>query len=73
MAAPGYRLKAHHSREKDEYQDRHGEVGLGRQHDRNITQSLGLRGEVNALLPGESLLTAFVAARHENLCARGSA
>ena len=61
----GYRLKAHHSREKDEYQDRHGEVGLGRQHDRNITQSLGLRGEVNALLPGESLLTAFVAARRE--------
>ena len=50
---------------KDEYQDRHGEVGLGRQHDRNITQSLGLRGEVNALLSGESLLTAFVAARHE--------
>ena len=62
----GYRLKAHHSREKDEYQDRHGEVGLGRQHDRNITQSLGLRGEVNALLSGESLLTAFVAARRES-------
>ncbi|MDE2705978.1 MAG: TonB-dependent receptor [Gemmatimonadota bacterium] len=61
----GYRLKAHHSREKDEYRDRHGEVGLGRQHDRNITQSLGLRGEVNALLSGESLLTAFVAARRE--------
>ena len=62
----GYRLKAHHSREKDEYLDRHGEVGLGRQHDRNITQSLGLRGEVNALLSGQSLLTAFVAARHES-------
>ena len=61
----GYRLKAHHSREKDEYRDRRGEVGLGRQHDRNITQSLGLRGEVNALLPGQSLLTAFVAARGE--------
>ena len=61
----GYRIKAHHSREKDEYQDRHGEVGLGRQHDRNITQSLGLRGEVNALLSGQSLLTAFVAARRE--------
>ena len=61
----GYRLKAHHSREKDEYQDRRGEVGLGRQHDRNVTQSLGLRGEVNALLPGQSLLTAFVAARRE--------
>ena len=61
----GYRLKAHHSREKDEYRDRRGEVGIGRQHDRNITQSLGLRGEVNALLPDQSLLTTFVAARHE--------
>lgn len=61
----GYRLKAHHSREKDEYRDRRGEVGLGRQHDRNSTQSLGLRGELNALLPGRSLLTAFVAARRE--------
>ncbi len=61
----GYRLRAYHSREKDEYRDRRGEVGLGRQHDRNITQSLGLRSEVNALLPGRSLLTAFVAARHE--------
>ena len=61
----GYRLKAHHSREKDEYRDRRGEVGLGRQHDRNVTQSLGLRGEVNALLSGQSLLTAFVAARRE--------
>ena len=61
----GYRLKAHHSRDKDEYQDRQGEVGLGRQHDRNITESVGLRGEVNALLPGQSLLTAFVAARRE--------
>ena len=61
----GYRLKAHHAREKDEYRDRRGEVGLGRQHDRNITESLGLRGEVNALLPGQSLLTAFVAARRE--------
>ncbi len=62
----GYRLKAHYARQKGEYQDRHGEVGLGRQHDRNITQSLGLRGAVNALLPGESLLTAFVAARRES-------
>ncbi len=61
----GYRIKAHHSRQKDEYQDRRGEVGLGRQHDRNITQRLGLRGAVNALLPGEPLLTAFVAARRE--------
>ena len=61
----GYRIKAHHSREKDEYRDRRGEVGLGRQHDRNITESLGLRGEVNSVLPGQSLLTAFVAARRE--------
>lgn len=61
----GYRLKAHHSRQKDEYQDRRGEVGLGRQHDRNITHSVGLRGAANALLPGQSLLSAFVAARRE--------
>jgi len=62
----GYRMRAYHSRQKDEYQDQHGEVGLGRQHDRNITQSLGLRGQVHALVPGESLLTAFVAARRES-------
>lgn len=61
----GYRLKAHLSRDKDEYRDRQGEVGLGRQHDRNVTESVGLRGEVNVLLPGQSLLTAFVAARRE--------
>ena len=61
----GYRIKARHSREKDEYRDQRGEVGLGRQHDRNITQSLSLRGELNTLLPGRSLLTTFVAARRE--------
>ena len=69
----GYRLKAHLSREKDEYRDRRGEVGLGRQHDRNITQGLGLRGEVNALLPGQSLLTRFCRGPARNLCARRSA
>ena len=61
----GYRLKAHHSLSGDEYRDVLGEVGLGRQHDRSSTRSLGLRGEVNTLLPGLSLLTAYVAARGE--------
>ena len=61
----GYRLKAHHSLSGEEYRDVRGEVGLGRQHDRNTTSSLGLRGEVNTLLPGRSLLTAFFAARGE--------
>ena len=62
----GYRLQAHHSSTRDEYRDLLGEVGLGRQHDRNLTRSLGLRGEVNALLPGRSLVTAFAAARGES-------
>ncbi len=62
----GYRIKAHLSRVKDEYRDRSGEVGLGRQHDRNITQGSGLRGEVNALLSGQSLFSAFVTARRES-------
>ena len=62
----GYRLQAHHSLTRDEYRDRLGEVGVGRQHDRNLTRSLGLRGEVNALLPGRSLVTAFAAARGES-------
>ncbi len=62
----GYRLQAHHSLTRDEYRDRLGEVGVGRQHDRNLTRSLGLRGEVNVLLPGHSLVTAFAAARGES-------
>ena len=62
----GYRLQAHHSLSEDEYRDLRGEVGVGRQHDRNLTRSLGLRGEVNALLPGNSLVTAFAAARRES-------
>ncbi len=61
----GYRLKAHHTLSGEEYRDLHGEVGVGRQHDRNTTRSLGLRGELNSLLPGRSLLTAFAAVRRE--------
>ena len=61
----GYRLKAHHTLSEEEYRDLHGEVGVGRQHDRNTTRSLGLRGELNTLLPGRSLITAFAAARRE--------
>ena len=62
----GYRLQAHHSLSEEEYRDLRGEVGVGRQHDRNLTRSLGLRGEVNALLAGRSLVTAFGAARRES-------
>ena len=40
-------------------------MGVGRQHDRNTTRSLGLRGELNTLLPGRALLTAFSAVRRE--------
>ena len=62
----GYRLQAHHSLTQDEYRDLRGEVGVGRQHDRNLMRSVGLRGEANALLPGNSLVTAFAAARRES-------
>ena len=61
----GYRLKAHHTLSEEEYRDLHGEVGVGRQHDRNTTRNLGLRGELNSLLPGGALITAFAAARRE--------
>ena len=66
----GYRVKGHHSLQQDEYRDRRGEVGLGRQHDRNLTRGYGLRGEVNILLPARSLLTGFVAARRESFAPR---
>ncbi len=62
----GYRLQAHHSLTQDEYRDLRGEVGVGRQHDRNLMRSVGLRGEANALLPGNSLVTAFAGARRES-------
>ena len=61
----GYRLKAYHSREVSEYKDLRGEVGVGIQHDRNTTLGQGLRGEVNALLSGQVLLTGFGAVRRE--------
>ena len=61
----GYRLKAYRSCEINEYKDLRGEVGVGIQHDRNITIGQGLRGEVNALLAGQVLLTGFGAVRRE--------
>lgn len=64
-AQAGYRLSAYHLLQRGEYQDLFGEVGTGTQHDRNTTRSLGLRAELNVLLPRESLLTAFANARQE--------
>ncbi|MEE3259751.1 MAG: TonB-dependent receptor plug domain-containing protein [Candidatus Latescibacterota bacterium] len=61
----GYRLKAYHSREISEYKDLRGEVGIGTQHNRSTTWGMGLRGELNALLPGRALLTGFAATRRE--------
>ena len=65
QARAGYRLKAYHALEGHEYKDLWGEVGIGMQHDRNTTRNTGLRGEVNAILPGGGLLTGFAAARHQ--------
>jgi len=62
----GYRIKAYRALQRDEYRDRLGEVGIGTQHSRNTTHSFGLRGELNAIGPSQSLLTGFVAARHEH-------
>ncbi|NKB65615.1 MAG: TonB-dependent receptor [Candidatus Latescibacteria bacterium] len=61
----GYRLKAYQAFAQHQYKDLRGEVGIGMQHDRNNTRSSGLRGEINAVLPGGSLLTGFATGRRE--------
>lgn len=70
LAASGrstYRLTLHRLVQQGEYKDLQGEVGTGTQHNRERTSSLGLRGEVSALLfpPLEGLLTAFAGLRRE--------
>ncbi|MFC1526893.1 TonB-dependent receptor, partial [Candidatus Latescibacterota bacterium] len=50
---------------QEEYKDLEDEVGAGTQHDRNTTRSLGLRGEINALVVGGALLTSFAGWRRE--------
>ena len=54
----GYRLVAHHVLQQEEYKDLNGEVGLGVQHERNTTASVGLRLEANFLL-ARALTTGF--------------
>jgi iron complex outermembrane receptor protein len=61
----GYRLSAYHLLQRGEYQDLFGEVGIGTQHDRNTTRSMGLRAELDLVLPRGGLLTAFANARQE--------
>ena len=54
-----YRLSVHHVLQQEDYKDLLGEVGTGTQHNRQITRTLGFRGEVSALLPHEGLATTF--------------
>ena len=61
----GYRLAVYHALEQSKYKDLAGEVGTGTQHERNTTRAWGGRGEVNALLWRQSLLTTFIDARRE--------
>jgi outer membrane cobalamin receptor len=60
-----YRLQGYFSRQADVYKDLRGEVGIGTQHQRNLTRNLGGRGEINAPLPGGGLLTFFSSGRRE--------
>ena len=66
FASSGYRIAAYHLLQKEEYKDLEGEVGTGTQHDRNTTRSLGLRGELNSLLPRQVLFTAAGKVNYES-------
>lgn len=65
LARTGYRLTAYHLLQQYEYEDLHGTVGVGAQHDRNTTTGVGLRAELNRLLFGDGVLTLFAGARRE--------
>ncbi len=60
-----YRVSGYHLLQREEYKDLKGEVGLGTQHERNTTRSLGLRAEWNTLYH-RTLTTLFAGARYEN-------
>ena len=68
--AAGYRLKAYLTRERGEYKDPRGEVGLGSQQQRNRTDAFGLRLEGNAILPAGALMTVFANGRGESFTPR---
>jgi iron complex outermembrane receptor protein len=61
----GFRVSAFHLLQQGQYRDLLGEVGTGTQHERQNTRSVGLRTELSALLPHESLLTAFALLQRE--------
>ena len=61
----GYRLKAYRLVQAGEYKNLRGEVGAGTQHNRNTIRSLGVRSELNTLLPGSALLTSFAESRRQ--------
>jgi len=61
----GYRLTGYHLHQQYEYRDPEGSVGVGKQHDRNTTTSLGLRGELNQVVFDDGILTLFAGARRE--------
>ena len=61
----GYRLTAYHLLQQYEYEDLHGTVGVGAQHDRNTTTGIGLRAELNRLLFGDGVITLFAGGRQE--------
>ena len=63
----GYRLKAYRLAQVGEYKNPRGEVGAGTQHNRNTVGSLGVRGELNTLLPKSALLTSFAETRRQTL------
>ena len=65
VARTGYRFTAYHLLQQYEYEDIHGTVGVGAQHDRNTTTGVGLRAELNRLLFGEGVLTLFAGTRRE--------
>ena len=61
----GYRLTGYHLYQQYEYKDFDGAVGVGKQHDRNTTTSLGLRGELNRVLFDDGIFTLFTGVRQE--------
>ena len=60
----GYRVALYHLLQQEEYKDLRGEVGLGIQHERNRTSSLGVRTEGNVLLR-KTVATVFASGRRE--------
>ena len=61
----GYRLQVYRLAQQGVYKNPRGEVGAGTQRERSTISSLGLRGELNALLSGSALVTVFGSLRRQ--------